>query len=271
MCIPMMIWGLCAMAPVLKTAVDGPKLTITLNRPEVHNALNGDLIEALGQAFQDAAGRRDVRYVVLVGEGASFCAGGDLAFMRGMIDRSREDNLRAAAGLATTLEMMITCPKTIIARVHGATFAGGMGLLAACDLAVAHPTAVFGLTEVRVGIVPSMIFPVMLRKVARHDVLWAALTGDRFPAARALAMGLVNEVSEDLDGTIQRWAESLLAGGPSAQAGVKELFFRVPQTPWDEARALTVELIVRDCTSPEGQEGMLALHEKRRPVWPSVG
>jgi methylglutaconyl-CoA hydratase len=259
------------MTDVLRAATDGPRLTVTLNRPEVHNALNADLIEALGQAFRDAGGRRDIRYIVVAGEGASFCAGGDLAFMRGMIERSHDDNLRAAGGLTATLEAMVRCAKPIIARVHGATFAGGMGLVAACDLAVAHPKAAFGLTEVRVGIVPAMIFPFMLRKVARHDVLWSAITGDRFPASRALAMGLVNEVSEDLDGVIERWAASLLAGGPDALAGVKDLFFRVPQMPWDEARALTVEVIVRGCVSPEGQEGMTAFLEKRRPVWPGGG
>jgi methylglutaconyl-CoA hydratase len=258
------------MADVLRATTDGPRLTITLNRPEVHNALNAELIDALAGTLRDAAGRHDVRYIVITGEGASFCAGGDLTAMRGMIDRPHDDNLRTAGALPALLETMITGPKPIIARVHGATFAGGMGLVAACDLAVAHPKAVFGLTEVRLGIVPAMIFPYLLRRVARHELLWAALTGDRFPAARALAMGLVNEVTEDLDGVIQRWAESLLAGGPNALAGAKELFFRVPQMSWDEARALTVELIVRNCISPEGQEGMLAFLEKRRPVWPAA-
>jgi methylglutaconyl-CoA hydratase len=255
------------MTAPLRTAIEGPRLAVTLSRPDVHNALNADLIESLGQRFREAAALEGVRYIVLAGDGPSFCAGGDLAFMRGMVDRPFEENRASAGRLAQTLEAMITCPKPIIARVHGAALAGGMGLVAACDLAVAHPNALFGLTEVRVGIVPSMIFPFMLRKVARHHLLWAALTGDRFPAQRALEMGLVNEVADDLDGAITRWAESLLAGGPSAQAGAKDLFFRVPHLPWAEAKALTVELIVRGCISPEGQEGMLAFLEKRRPTW----
>ncbi|MDR7420800.1 MAG: enoyl-CoA hydratase-related protein [Armatimonadota bacterium] len=259
------------MAEIVRTTTDGPRFTVTLNRPEVHNALNAELIDALARVFRDVAGRHDVRYVVIASEGPSFCAGGDLTVMRDMIDRPHADNLRVAGALPALLEAMITCPKPIIARVHGATFAGGMGLVAACDLAVAHPKAVFGLTEVRLGIVPAMIFPYLLRRVARHELLWATLTGDRFPAARALAMGLVNEVTGDLDGVIHRWAESVLAGGPNALAGAKELFFRVPQMSWDAARALTVELIVRNCISPEGQEGMLAFLEKRRPIWPTAG
>jgi methylglutaconyl-CoA hydratase len=247
---------------------EGPRWTVTLNRPEVHNALHDRLIEALAQTFRDAASAEGVRYVVLAGEGPSFCAGGDLTFMRAMIDRPLEENRAAAGRLPDMLEAMISCPKPIIARVHGATLAGGMGLVAAADLAVAHPKAVFGLTEVRVGIAPAMIFPFMLRKVARHHLLWAAMTGDRFPAQRALEMGLVNAVEDDLDGVIGRWAQSLLAGGPGAQADVKTVFSRVPGLLWDEAKALTVDLIVRGCMSAEGQEGMLAFLQRRRPSWP---
>jgi methylglutaconyl-CoA hydratase len=252
---------------LLRLQVDGPRLTITLARPEVHNALNAELIEAVGRAVREAAALPDVRYVVLAGEGRSFCAGGDLAFMREMAGRPLGVNRTEAGRLFETLEAMVTCPKPIMARVHGAALAGGVGLVAAADLAVAHPDARFGLTEVRLGVVPAMIFPFMLRKIARHHLLWAALTGERFPAARALAMGLVNEVAEDLDGVITGWAAALLAGGPEALAGVKVLFQRVPQLPWDEARALTVDLIVRSCMGVEGQEGMLAFLEKRRPPW----
>jgi methylglutaconyl-CoA hydratase len=259
------------MADVLRVTTDGPRLTVLLNRPGVHNALNAEVIEALYDAFSAAARLSTVRYIVIAGEGRSFCAGGDLAFMRGMVHTAQAENLKTAGRLADALDAIVTCPKPVIARVHGAALAGGMGLVAACDLAVAHPGAVFGLTEPRVGIVPAMIFPFMLRKVARHEVLWAALTGDRFPASRAQAMGLVNVVCEDLDGVIQAWAESLLAGGPQALAGVKRLFHEVPQLAWSDARPLTVELIVRGCTSAEGQEGMLAFLEKRRPVWPDTG
>jgi methylglutaconyl-CoA hydratase len=255
------------MPEILRVDIDGPRLTLTLNRPDVHNALNDALIAALGETFRGAAAMPGVRVVVVRGEGRSFCAGGDLAFMKGMVDRSVEENRAGVGRLADTLEAMVSCPVPVIARVHGAALAGGMGLVAAADLAVAHPGAVFGLTETRVGIAPSMVLPYLLRRVARHHLLWAALTGDRFPAPRALEMGLVNDVTDDLDGAIDRWVESLLAGGPAAQAGVKELFLRVPHLPWAEAKALTVDLIVRGCTSPEGQEGMAAFLEKRRPRW----
>ncbi|MDQ7858252.1 MAG: enoyl-CoA hydratase-related protein [Armatimonadota bacterium] len=255
------------MTTLLRLQVEGPRLSITLARPEVHNALNGELIAALGRAVREAAALPEVRYVVLAGEGPSFCAGGDLAFMRAMAGRPAEVNRVEAGALFETLDAMVSCPKPIIARVHGAALAGGMGLVAAADLAVAHPAARFGLTEVRVGVPPAMIFPFLLRKVARHHLLWAALTGERFPAARALEMGLVNEVAEDPDGVVATWGRDLLAGGPEALAGVKHLARRLPQLSWDEVRALTVDLIVRSAVSPEGQEGMLAFLEKRRPRW----
>ncbi len=255
------------MSTLLRRHVDGSRLTLTLSRPDVHNALNAELIGALGAAFREAAGADDIRYVVLKGEGPSFCAGADLGWMRAALEATPERNRTDAGGLVATLEAMIRCPKPIIVHVHGAALAGGMGLVAACDLAVAGPAALFGLSEVRLGLVPAMIFPFLLRKVAPHYLMWAALTAERFGPQRAVDMGLVNEVSEEPDRVIARWAENLLAAGPQALARVKELFNTVPGISWEAAKQYTVELIAAVRASPEGQEGMRAFLEKRKPSW----
>ncbi len=255
------------MSTLLRRHTEGSRLTLTLSRPDVHNALNAGLIDALGEAFRDAAGADGIRYIVLEGEGPSFCAGADLGWMRASLDATPEQNRADAGRLSETLDAMTRCPKPVIAHVHGAALAGGMGLVAACDLAVAGPGAVFALTEVRLGLVPATIFPYLLRKIAPHHVLWAVLTAERFGPQRAADMGLVNDVSEDPSRVIARWADSLLAAGPQALARVKEMFTTVPGVSWEAARRYTIELIAAVRVSPEGEEGMRAFLEKRRPSW----
>lgn len=255
------------MSEVLRRRVDGPRLTLTLNRPDVHNALNVELIDALGAAVRDATTTRGIRYMVLEGEGPSFCAGADVAWMRAAVAATRAQNEADAGRVIDTLDAIVRSPKPVIARVHGAALAGGMGLVGACDLVVAGPRAGFGLTEVRLGLVPAMIFPYLLRKVAPHHLRWAALTGERFGPHVARDMGLVNEVADDIDRVIAHWADGLMAAAPAAQARVKTLFNTVPGLTWEAARAYTVELIAEVRAGPEGQEGMRAFLEKRRPSW----
>ncbi|HSW10409.1 MAG TPA: enoyl-CoA hydratase-related protein [Bacillota bacterium] len=255
------------MDEILRCSIDGPRMTVTLCRPRVHNALNAELIAAIDQAFREAAGLEAVRYVVLAGEGPSFCAGADLKWMQAAVDLSPEENRADAARLAAALEAIATCPKPVIARVHGTCLAGGMGLAAACDLAVAAPDAVFGLAEVRLGLVPAMIFPYLLRKVAPHQLLRVALTGERFGATRAREMGLINEAADDPDAMARQWGEQLLGGGPQALARVKALFRAVPGMSWAAARQHTVEVIAEVRAGSEAREGIQALLQKRRPRW----
>ncbi|MDR7536933.1 MAG: enoyl-CoA hydratase-related protein [Armatimonadota bacterium] len=257
------------MSDVLRLLRQGPALHVLLARPEVHNALDARLIAALTEAFTAAAADPAVRYVVLAGEGPSFCAGADLGWMRASLDLPADENRADAARLAAMLDALVACPKPVIASVHGATLGGGVGLVAACDLAVATPDATFGLTEVRLGLVPAMIFPFLLRKAVRHLVLQAALTGERFGVAQAQAMGLVNAVAEDRGVVIARWAQAVLAAGPQALGGVKALFAAVPQLSWEDARRYTVDLIARVRAGAEAQEGMRAFLERRRPAWGS--
>jgi methylglutaconyl-CoA hydratase len=251
----------------LRKSVDGPYCRLSLNRPRVHNALNEELIEELSAAFDECTRRPDVRLIVLGAEGKSFCSGADLEWMRATVAASFEESRAHAQRLAAVLNQMVACPKPIIARVQGAVLGGGMGLVSACDLVVAAPAAVFGLPEVRLGLVPAMILPFLLRKVDRQRLLKAALTGDRFEAKDAERLGLVDEVASEMDATIGRWGKSLLSAGPQAIAEVKRLFRDVPQRPWPEAQALGIDVIARVRTSPEGQEGMRAFLERRSPEW----
>jgi methylglutaconyl-CoA hydratase len=250
----------------LQSHREGPRLTLVLARPAVHNALDEDLMAALETALRQAPAA-GVRYVVLAGEGPSFCAGADLAWMHRAARMNPEENRQDAERLAALLDAIVTCPLPVIARVHGAVLGGGVGLVAACDLAVATPAAVFGLSEVRLGLAPAVIFPVLLHRMTPSPLLQAALTGERFTADAARAMGLVHEVADDPDAVIARWAASLLAAPPGALAAVKTLFHTVPHLPRDEARAFTVGLLARLRAGEEAQEGIRAFLERRRPRW----
>lgn len=253
----------------LRLQIDGVRADVVLDRPEVHNALNPEVLDSLTATFRDLARRADVRYVVLAGAGPSFCAGADLNWMRSYLGASEAENRADAARLVAALDAIAECPKPVIASVHGAALAGGAGLVAAADLAVATPTTTFGLTEVRLGLVPAMIFPFLQQRMALPHLRWAALTGERFPAQRALEVGLINEVAEDPAAVVDRWAASLLAGGPEAVAGVKGLFRTLALLPPDEARAQAIALSARVRVGAEAQEGMRAFLERRKPSWTS--
>ena len=252
---------------LLKTQRDGSRLTLTLNRPAIHNALNDVLIDQLKHAIARAGNDPSVRLVVIAGEGRSFCAGADLGWMKSMVGASIEQSKADASRLVAMLDAIVFCPKPVIARVHGAALGGGMGFIAACDLVAATPRAQFGLTEVRLGIVPAMIFPYLVRKVQRHHLLWAALTGSRFRADRAAELGLVNQVSDEIDSVIDEWQAELAECGPQALGGVKTLFHQVPQLDWSSAQAMTTDMIAAIRVGEEGQEGMRAFLEKRPAAW----
>ncbi len=243
------------------------RLEVVLNRPQVHNALNPELLSALTEAFQEAGRRPEVRYVVLSAEGPSFCAGADLEWMRQAAFASFEENQQDASRVFTALQAVAECPKPVVARVHGTTLGGGVGLVAACDLVVATPNATFGLSEVRLGLVPAMILPFLLRKLHRSALSWAILTAARFPAARALEMGLVHAVSEQPDEVVSEWGQAFLQAAPGALAEAKRLLRTLPTLPWDQAREEAVRAIATARAGPEGQEGVQAFLERRKPSW----
>jgi methylglutaconyl-CoA hydratase len=245
--------------------------TVTMNRPDKHNAFNEALVADLGEAFGRLARNPLVRVVVLTGAGKSFSAGADLNWMQEMANYSLDANLGDAGRLADMLHALDTMPQPTVAKVNGAAYGGAVGLVGACDVAVAVDDATFGITEVRLGLIPSVISPYVLRAIGPRQARRFALTGERFGAAEAHRIGLVHEVTKKkaLDGTVAKVVEILLAGAPGAQAEVKALF----RDLWDldrsgdAARADTAGRIARRRATDEAREGMAAFFEKRKANW----
>ena len=258
------------MSPPLLTLRDGPVARVRLNRPDLHNAFDASLIRDLTAALSDAGADDSVRVVVLEGEGASFSAGADLHWMRGMAAASEEANRDDALALARLMRTLDELPKPTIARVHGAAFGGGVGLVACCDIALGAPEAKFGLTESKLGLLPAVISPYVIEAIgARQARRWFA-TAEIFDAGQALRIGLLHEVVEAsvLDAAVLRQVELLLKAGPHAAATAKALVRRVAAS---HDRALVdienAALIARLRVSPEGQEGLTAFLDKRKPNW----
>ena len=237
---------------------DGNVLRVTLARPERHNAFDAALIAALADAFADVG---DARCVVLDGEGRSFCAGADVEWQRASIDLSFDENVEDAMRLYRMLEAIESCPAPVVARVQGFALGGGSGLIACCDIAVAAPDAVFGYSEVRLGLIPAVISPFVLPRIGPGAARRYFLTGERFDAQTALRIGLVHEVADDLDGAVVAVVEALLQGGPEAVREAKQL---VREQPSGEAIA---QIAARRRTSEEGQDGLRAFLDKRPPRW----
>jgi methylglutaconyl-CoA hydratase len=259
-------------SPNLQTEHHGAVATLWLNRPVVHNAFDEHLIAALTDAVRALEADTSVRVVVLAGRGKSFCAGGDLDWMRRMAGFSHEENLRDAGALATMLSALAQCTKPTIARVHGAALAGGTGLVAACDIAIATPNATFGTTEVRLGLIPATISPYVIRAIGARAAQRYFLTGERFDAAQALRLGLAHEICEAdaLDARVRDIADALLAGAPLAQSACKRLVQDVASQPI--GAALIHDTTVRIAAargSDEAREGIAAFFAKRSPDWRS--
>ena len=243
---------------------------VTLNRTELHNAFNDAMITELVEAFTQLGSDQNVRVIILAANGKSFCAGADLNWMKKMIDYSFEQNVVDALGLAKMLKIIHDCPKPVIARVHGAAFGGGVGLIAACDFAFSVASATFALTEVKLGLLPAVISPFVLKKIPASAAQRYFLTAEKFDATEAQRIGLISEIAEDeaaLDQKLDACIETILANGPEAVAQAKVLINNVLAFHWDEAMALTSEMIAGRRVSAEGQEGMKSFLEKRKPNW----
>lgn len=259
--------------PRVALQIDGPSATLTLSRPEVHNAFDERLLAELAGAARRLADDRSVKVVVLAGSGKSFCAGADLDWMRRMARFTEEQNLEDAMGLAGCLRALWQLPQPLVGRVHGPVIGGGMGLVAVCDIVVAVPGAVFGFSEVRLGLAPACIAPYVVRKLGEAACRELFLTGERFDAHRAQRLGLVHRLAEAeaLDREIGGLVRRLLANGRQAMASCKELLQRVPGMPLDEAGPYTAEVIARLRAGDEGREGVASFLERRRPSWSIVG
>jgi len=253
----------------IRLTMDKKVARITFNRPEVHNAFNATMIAELAEVFERLKKDESVRVVVLTGKGQSFCAGADINWMREIIHYSYEQNLQESLQLAEALHRLYILPKPTVAMVNGAAIGGGNGFLSACDIALAAEEAHFGLSEVKIGLVPAAISPYVIRKIGESKAREYFLTGKRIPARQAYEIGLVNEVvpQKQLESTVKDLVDLLLTSGPEALANCKELIFRVPQLSLEEAKEFTARMIADLRISEEGQEGMASFLEKRKPKW----
>jgi methylglutaconyl-CoA hydratase len=247
---------------------------LTLDRPEIHNAFDETLIAELTRALRAVGADASVRAVVLLGAGPSFCAGADLNWMRRMAGFSRAQNLADARTLSTMLATLATLEKPTIARVHGAAFGGGVGLVACCDIAVAAQDATFSFSEARLGLIPAAISPYVVEAIGPRAARRFFLTAERFTAAEAYRLGLVHELvlAAEIDARINEILGFLVSASPRAQVEAKALVRAVAHRPIDAGViADTARRIARVRASPEGREGVAAFLGKRRPAWVPKG
>jgi methylglutaconyl-CoA hydratase len=242
----------------LRVERDGAILRVTLAKPERRNAFDAELIAELHEAFADVG---DARVVLLAGEGESFCAGADIEWQRSAIDLSFDENVDDAMRLFAMMQAIDGCPAPVVARIQGYALGGGSGLAAAVDIAIASEDAVFGFSEVKLGIIPAVISPFVLPKIGEGGARRYFLTGERFDARTALRIGLVSEVADDLDGAVDQVVDELLTSGPQAAREAKRLVRTRPQG--EE----TAQWAARMRASDEGQEGLRAFLERRKAGW----
>ncbi|MDA5192573.1 enoyl-CoA hydratase/isomerase family protein [Govanella unica] len=260
------------MSDMVLLDIDGRGVaTVTMNRPELHNAFNEDMIAQLTEMFAALDQNDAVRVVVLTGKGASFSAGGDLNWMKKFVQYSHAENMADAMKLAVMLKTLDRLSKPTIAAVNGATFAGGVGLLSCCDLVVAVETAIFAVSEVKIGLAPATISPYVVAAIGARAARRYFLTGERFDAGQAQAIGLVHEVAADhaaLTQTVDGFIKQFLGNGQTAMTASKDLVFAVMDRAVDDALMTeTARRIADRRISAEGQEGLAAFLEKRKPNW----
>ena len=241
----------------LRIERDGPILRVTLAKPERHNAFDAELIRELYETFSDVG---DARAVVVAGDGPSFCAGADVEWQRAAVELSYEENVEDALRLYRMLEAIDTCPAPVVGRIHGYALGGGSGVAACLDVGIASKDAVFGFSEVKLGIIPAVVSPFVLPRIGEAARRYF-LTGERFDAETALRIGLVSEVTNDLDVAVERVIGELLTSGPEAVREAKQL---VRQRPGGDEAA---QIAARLRSGAEGQDGLRAFLDRRKPAW----
>lgn len=256
---------------LLKNELSEGVIEVKLNRPELHNAFNDGFIAAMTACFEELSKDKNIRLLILSGEGKSFCAGADLNWMKAMKDYSDEENFQDSVKLSQLFSTLNDCPFPVIAKVNGATLGGGTGLVAACDYVIAAEEALFGFTEVGLGLVPAVISPYVMNKIGESFARAYFLSGERFNALEAQRMNLVHQVVplSDLESATNKQVERFLRAGPQAAREAKALIKGVlkREAHTENLRDFTCKTIARVRTTEEGQEGMSALLEKRKPQW----
>src|SRR5256884_2610627 len=255
---------------MLKVNVERPIASVILDRPDIHNAFNDELVKLVTETFTELGARDDVRVIVLGGNGKSFCAGADLNWMKRMVQYTREQNLEDARAVGRMYLTIAKCPKPVIARVHGAALGGGAGLVAASDIAMALESVQFGFTEVKLGIIPAIIGPFVIARVGPGRAREFFITGERFLAPVAMNIGLIQHVVSHelaLDALIDSKISQILTSAPGAIASAKELVFGVAARTLESSLEFAADAIARARTSEEGQAGMQAFLERQKPPW----
>jgi methylglutaconyl-CoA hydratase len=244
--------------------------SVVLDRPDVHNAFNDELVQQLTDAFTDLGRRNEIRVIILRANGKSFCAGADLNWMKQMVEYSYEENLADAHRLGRMFLAIAKCPKPVIARVHGAALGGGAGLVAACDIGIALESVQFGFTEVKLGIIPALISPFVIAKIGPGRAREFFITGERFLAPVALSIGLIQHVASHelaLDALVDSKISQILTSAPCAVAAAKELVFGVAAHHLEASLEFAADAIARSRAGAEGQAGMKAFLERQKPPW----
>ena len=253
----------------LELKTEANVLAVALNRPEVHNAFNEIMIDELLDVFNALEGREDIRSVILTGTGKTFCAGADVSMMKAAAGYSHEQNVAEAQSIYELMLAVNSCPKPVIGRINGSALGGGAGLVSCCDIVVAIDTASFSFSETRLGLVPAVISPFVIAKIGSSNARELFLTGERFNADRAQAIGLVNQLAQEstVDDIVSERIGQLHKAAPQAQATAKELICSVAGHDPSDLREQLSELIAVRRASEEGKEGMNAFLEKRTPNW----
>ena len=247
----------------------GAVARVALDRPDVRNAFNDEMLEDLLEAFGALRDDADIRVVVLTGEGHCFCAGADVHWMKRVVAYTDEENYQDSLRLARMLREIYECPKPVIGRINGPAIGGGTGLVAVCDIAIAADDAVFGITETKLGVIPAAISPYLLKRMGERNLKEYTLTGERFTAPRAAELGLVNSVApaDKLDEAVQARIDLILTGGPEALTASKQLIRGIAERTLEENGPYTARMITDRRMSAEGQEGMNAFLRKVKPHW----
>ena len=244
-------------------------VTITLNRPDVHNAMNEELMKELTDCFKNLSDDKSVRIIVLTGKGKSFCAGADLNWMKSMAKYSKEENIKDSRFLLNLYETIYNCPKPVIGRVNGHAFGGGLGLFAVCDITFAVPGCKFAFSEAKLGIIPSVISTYIVRRIGLSNMRRLFITGERINSEYAEKIGLIDFVAseEEIDNEIEKYIKILVSSGPNAIKEIKKLVDNCEKMDVEEYKEFTVKKIAELRVSQEGQEGINAFLEKRKTKW----
>ncbi len=243
--------------------------TVTLNRPEVHNAMNETLMNELKGCFHQLSTDDSIRVIILTGNGSSFCAGADLTWMKHMVNYSVKENKKDSRLLLEMYESIHSCPKPVLGRINGGAFGGGIGLLAVCDITITIPEVMFAFSEVKLGIIPAVISTFVASRMTPATMRRLFITGERFDSTTAQKIGLIDIIAtpEKLDETVSTCVEQVLSSGPNAIKEVKHLIYNLQKMDMNEYKEFTVEKISELRVSKEGQEGIKGFLEKQKPRW----